>query len=342
MLKRQLPSFQSKGQFYTYNIMLGSACNWHCPYCIQSARQYKQADPNVFCDALLEHLEKTQRLDKINTFCLWGGEPLIYYDTVKILLERLSTVKVRDYIRISSNGSLLTESNYDLFNKYDTKFEVSYHDGQLPIDKWKIALKIKRITVSSLISHKVTDWAFYHDKWQELCQCTGRYVKWYIFPMIYAGSASSEYALTVSDIDCYVDSLYRHLDELDNVFYRTAFEGLIYDSSAKGLDKYENYCFNDQSIAIDLYGNRYACHHDYLDELHVGNIFKSIPIKYQVPTHEVCKRCEAYKICVGGCFRCKDRLSQCYYYRKIHKLLTDMKQYKACFNYEIQNLLQNV
>lgn len=327
MLKKPLlSSADCKGKYYTYNIMLGSACNWSCPYCIQSVREFKQADPNEFCDKFLHYLEKSKRVDKINTFCFWGGEPLLYYKNLFILLERLSVLNIRDPMRISSNGSLLTEDNYHVFNKYFTKFEISYHEGQLTWDKWKLALKIERLVVSSLISHKVLDWSFYYDKWQEICDKFGRYVKWYIFPMIYAGAASKEYALTKDDIDRYIDSLYRHLDDLDNIFYRTALQGLIFDSSAKGLNKYKNYCYNEQSIAIDLFGNRYSCHHDYSDQVKVGNIFNAIPITWEPPIDKSCIACEAYPICVGGCFRCNNRFLWCYYQKKIYQFLQYVKK----------------
>lgn len=335
MQKRQFwwSTRANKGNNYTYNIMLGSACNWNCPYCIQGARPFKQVDPNAFCDKLLEHLEKTGRIDRINTFSLWGGEPLLYYDTIKVILNRLKDVHIRDYIRITSNGSLLTEDNYKLFNEHPVKFEVSYHEGQLTEDKWKIALKINHFIVSSLITHKVLDWKFYFDRWHYLCNKFGRIFRWYIFPIIYAGNASSEYALTKEDIDFYVASLYEHLKELDNVFYRTAFEGLIYDSSAKGLDKYTNYCYNEKSIAIDLYGNRYSCHHDYENSMKVGNIFDTIPITWQPPVRKECVQCKAYPICVGGCFRCKNTSLQCYYYGKIWDLLQVIKnEYSSYFS----------
>lgn len=328
MLKKQSTSSAvSKGKYYTYNIMLGSQCNWNCPYCIQTDRQFKQVDPNIFCDNLLTHLEKTNRIEKINTFSLWGGEPLLYYKSIATILDRLKDIPIRDFIRITSNGSLLNQDNYSIFNQYPTRFEISYHQGQLTPDKWKIALKINKLVISSLINHKVLDWSFYFNRWQQLCDTYGRCVKWYIFPMINAGNVSSDYALTIDDIDLYVASLYKHLNDFDNVFYKTAFEGLIFDASAKGLAKYGNYCYNPMSIAIDMHGNRYSCHHDYSTSTCVGNIFNSIPITWKPqPSTTHCTKCKAYPICVGGCFRCKNINAQCYYYQKIYDLLQVIKR----------------
>lgn len=325
-----------RSDFYTYNIMLGSACNWRCPYCIQSEYPIKQVDANVFCDKLFEHLESNDRLSKVYSFNLWGGEPLLYYKSLKVLLRRLSTIPTQLPIRITSNGSLLTEENYKLFNKYNSQFEVSYHEGQLSDDKWKIALKIERLVVSSLITHKVLDLEFYHKKWQELYDKFGRYVTWCVFPIIYAGNTTIEYALNKEDIDKYMESLYTHLNELDNAFYSLVYSALMYGMSSRGMHKYGwNKCVNDRLIDIDMQGNRYFCHHEYANTSILGNIFENnmIPIHTEQKAH--CKECEAYKICTGGCLRSKDKETECYFYRSLWKFFHYVKtNYSSHFSPE--------
>lgn len=324
-----------RSPFYTYNIMLGSACNWKCPYCIQSEEPIKQVDPNTFCDKFLEHLESTDRLSKIYVFNLWGGEPLLYYKSLEVLLKRLSEIPTQLPIRIVSNGSLLTEENYKLFNRYNSKFEISYHEGQLSDDKWRIALKIERIVVSSLITHKVTDLEFYHRKWQELYDKFGRYVSWCVFPIIYAGHTSNEYALNKEDIDKYMRSLYQHLDDLDNVFYSLVYNALIYGMSSRGMHIYGNKCVNDRTIDIDMEGNRYFCHHNYVKSSINGNIFTNNVIPINMENNEVCKKCEAYKICTGGCLRSKNKSLECYFYKSLWKFFQYVKSnYSSYFSQE--------
>lgn len=324
-----------RSSFYTYNIMLGSACNWRCLYCIQSENPMKQVDPNVFCDKFLEHLESTNRLSKIYTINLWGGEPLLYYKSLEVLLKRFSEISMQLPIRITSNGSLLTEENYRLFNWYDCQFEVSYHEGQLPDEKWKIALKIEKLVVSSLITHKVTDIGFYHEKWQDLYDKFGRYVTWCVFPLIYAGHTTNEYALNKEDIDKYMNSLYTHLKDIDDAFYGLVYNALMYGLSSRGMDAYGNKCVNDRTIDIDLEGNKYFCHHDYVKSTMLGNIFENNVIPIHVEKKETCKECEAYKICTGGCLRSKDKFSECYFYRSLWKFFQYVKSnYSSYFSPE--------
>lgn len=326
MQKREHPL--NRDGYFNYNIMLGSACNWKCPYCIQTEQPIKQADPNHFCDLLIDHLKRTNRYDKVYSFSFWGGEPLLYFDSLKVIIERLSAIPLRHPMRVSSNGSLLTEENYKLFNKYKVRFEVSYHEGRLTDDKWKIALKIENFCVSSLITHKVLDWEFYRQQWEHLYRKFGRCVKWGVFPVISAGRNSSEYSLSKEDIDTHFGFLYKHLNELNNTFYNYAYNALLYSMYSKGLYKYGNKCFNERCIDIDLYGNQYFCHHDYSPHTKVGNIFTRIPImsREYPKISEECKNCSAFKFCTGGCLRCEDRNNECYYYKKLYQLFEYMKK----------------
>lgn len=329
MLKKKHPL--DRDGYFNYNIMLGSACNWKCPYCIQSEEPFKRADPNLFCDLFLDHLQKTGRIDRVYSFNFWGGEPLVYYDALVTLIKRLSQVAIKRPMRVTSNGSLLTMDNYKVFNEYDVHFEVSYHEGQLSEDKWSIALRIKNFSVSSLTTHKVVDWEFYKRRWVQLHDRFGRFVKWGIFPVIFAGKTSDEYALTRNDIDRHFEYLYKYLDYLNDAFYSYAYNALLYGMSSKGLHVLGNKCINPNTISIDLYGNQYFCHHDYSQSTKVGNIFSgTIPI---VPMSNVqgipnqCKQCTAFRFCTGGCIRCKDTSNECYYYRKLWQLYEHMKEH---------------
>lgn len=327
MRKRNLT--YNRSDRFIYNIMLGSACNWKCPYCIQSDYKFKQADPHVFCDKLLEHLEKTGRIDKVFAFQFWGGEPLLYYDSLKVLIDRLSIVETSAPMRISSNGSLLTKENYRVFDRDDVRFEISYHQGELSDEQWKIALRIKNLVVTSLTTHKVLDWEIYHQKWQEIADKFGRYIPWAIFPVIHAGNANSDFALTKEDVDAYFEMLHYHLKDIDNVFYRIAYNALVYGMSAKGVESIGRKCCNSHVIDIDMLGNEYMCHHDYSPSTKIGNIFETtphIPIRVEKPqVPESCKKCFAYKICTGGCLRSKDKETECYFYRKLYTFFQVLK-----------------
>ena len=326
MQKRKHPL--DRDEYFHYNIMLGSACNWRCPYCIQSEEPIKQSDPYKFCNQFVRYLTRTKQIDKVYSFSFWGGEPLLYHNTLEILIKELSKIPMKRPIRVTSNGSLLTKNNYTVFNKYGINFEISYHEGQLTDDKWEIALRIENLSVSSLITHKILDWDFYKSEWYKIYQKFGRFVKWGIFPVITAGKNVNDYALTKEDIDEHFSLLYKHLSDLNDAFYSHAYNTLLYGMSSKGLYKYGNKCFNSHTIDIDLYGNRYSCHHDYSSLTKIGNIFTDIPIySIKYPTiSDSCKSCKAFRFCTAGCHRCKDKSNECYYYNKLADLYDYIKQ----------------
>lgn len=327
-----------RSNLYTYNIMLGSACNWNCPYCIQQDRSIKQADPFLFYDSLIEHLCTTKRLDKIYTFQLWGGEPLLYWNILKVLIERLSILPIHSPIRITSNGSLLDKDKVRFLNKYsDTvHFEISYHEGKLSKTYWNMAMRIHSLTISSLFTHKVTDFRHYKREWEKLGKTFGRFIPWCIFPIIYSGKTSKEYALTKEDIENIFDNILSGLKEdPHDAFLNFVTSVLIYGMSSKGLYIHGNKCHNPYVVSLDMVGNQYICHHDYDLNGQIGNIFKktkSIPILSVLKENNICLECNAYKLCTGGCFRNKDHSLECFFYKKLYAFIQTL-------NAEFPNIL---
>ena len=70
-------------------ITLGRDCNFNCKYCLQDNGHFHQRK-SIEKPKLSEKL--LQFLDSYNYDCtkvmLWGGEPLLYIDSIKELLER--------------------------------------------------------------------------------------------------------------------------------------------------------------------------------------------------------------------------------------------------------------
>lgn len=338
---------------YTFSIILGSSCNWSCPYCIQSPYNTfsKEIDVNAFCDNFIKYLKKTGYINSIHRIILWGGEPFLYYSTMKTLIERLAPIKSEAPLRVVTNGSLITKDNYQLFNKYKVHVNLSYHDGQLTDDRWEQALKIDNLVVTSMIHHKRLNWIEFYNKWNYIYSTFGRGVKWYVFPIIGTETVPKEYLLTKKDVDTYFDTLYSYLKYRTNdAFFNTALHGLIFEFSNRGLEyKEKNSCFNSKTIAIDLKGNRYLCHHDCAPDTIVGNIFntsKIIPIfpDYIDSTqNHSCTSCRAYKYCLGGCFRLQDKSISCYYNIKMVDFLNTLKkEYSEYFQDNYLDLIHEV
>jgi uncharacterized protein len=114
-------------------IQLGLTCNYSCEYCSQ--RFVPRAD-----ETSRKHVESfIHKLENINfnenaglKIELWGGEPFVYWKTIKPLIkalkEKFETWKKKPRYSIISNGSLLTEEICDWIVENIDGFAIS-HDG---------------------------------------------------------------------------------------------------------------------------------------------------------------------------------------------------------------------
>lgn len=108
-------------------ITLGRDCNFNCRYCLQDNghfHQRKKVEIPELSEKLLRFLDSYKYGH--TKVMLWGGEPLIYFASIKKLVERYGNKF--DWGTIT-NGSLLNEEIIDFFDKYNISLTVS-HDGE--------------------------------------------------------------------------------------------------------------------------------------------------------------------------------------------------------------------
>jgi uncharacterized protein len=114
-------------------IQMGLSCNYSCDYCSQKFVDRAPETSKKDIDAFLEKLdvlefEETKGL-KIE---FWGGEPLVYWKTLKPLaeaiLDRFSGWKQKPVFSIFTNGSILTDEMIDWLMKLNFVVSIS-HDG---------------------------------------------------------------------------------------------------------------------------------------------------------------------------------------------------------------------
>lgn len=333
-----------------FNIVLGTACNWHCPYCIQNKGEHfnHKYDAEAFCDKLLAFIEE-KKITEIRRFSYWGGEPLLYQKQLEILLRRLRHLRTNKPHRTITNGSLMNDSFVQMANQYRMLINISYHEGQLQEAQWEKCLYIRNLNVTSLIHHHRLSWDEFYRKWIWIQDTFGRCVNWFVYPMLSVDGVGGDYALTKEDVDIYVRNLYSYLDKLDCTFYRKAISVLFYAFKMGDISKdYTNFCYNKENYAIDLAGNRYLCHHNCSESAHVGNIFtKTIPILSAETEHvlsrstsEYCRNCPAFRYCRGGCYRYVGQRVYCYYRRRILEFLKYTKEH--CQDAISENYLENI
>lgn len=131
-------------------LKFGNGCNLDCKYCSQgeSDRHFQNA-PTKGCtlnQEVIEYLDNYVKNindpQKPTYIVLWGGEPLLYFDSIKFVVERYG--KAFNY-GTATNGTYLTQEIVDFFNKHGIRLALS-HDGEITKETRGIdVLKNKRI-----------------------------------------------------------------------------------------------------------------------------------------------------------------------------------------------------
>lgn len=158
----------------------------------------------------------------------------------------------------------------------------------------------------------------------------GRCINWFVYPIHATPGVPQEWILTKEDIDKYLSYIKDILPYVEqDPFYKRMIQILFYSFSYHEYNpQYLSYCYNDSILSLDLFGNKYFCHHDCNSSNIVGQIFDDkstnkdvIFLKQLKSNTNECKMCEAYKYCVGGCFRDTTFDTTCYYTKQMYKLL---------------------
>lgn len=112
-----------------FYIVLGLKCNFHCAYCRQTdvpKDLLEEASPKKVMR--LVELMVNSGLTIEQNILLWGGEPLVYWKTIKLLVPELRKHYKSQKISIQTNGALLDDEKMEFFHKYDVSVGISY-DG---------------------------------------------------------------------------------------------------------------------------------------------------------------------------------------------------------------------
>jgi uncharacterized protein len=114
-------------------IQLGLSCNYSCDYCSQKFVERMPETSKKDIDAFMEKFNKLKFNEKDGLRVeFWGGEPLVYWKTLKPLAEtireKFSSWKRKPQFSIITNGSILTDEIVDWLMMLDFSVSIS-HDG---------------------------------------------------------------------------------------------------------------------------------------------------------------------------------------------------------------------
>ena len=116
-----------KGIIRTLKVSLGLSCNYECNYCSQRFVPHAESSNPGEIEPFLAQLTNAlthppQRIE------FWGGEPMVYWKTLKPLAERMRDLYPRAGFTIITNGSLLDKEKNSWLD--DLGFDVGIsHDG---------------------------------------------------------------------------------------------------------------------------------------------------------------------------------------------------------------------
>jgi uncharacterized protein len=327
-------------------IQMGLSCNYSCEYCSQKFVERADETSKKDIDAFLEKLENLNFDEQKGLRVeFWGGEPFVYWKTMKPLAEAIKEKfahwKREPLLTVITNGSILNKEICAWL--YYMGFSVSIsHDGpgqavrgpdpfndpkqkKIILDFYKIMKKQGRISFNSMLNSKNKSRKEIHNWFIEL---TGD-------PQVPLGEGTIVDAYDEDGISSSLDSLQEHFD-----FRKLAFNDIHENNGYIGfttilskIDEFTksvlshsdaNYlgqkCGMDQPgvLAVDLRGNVMTCQNvspleiSKNGEPHLGGTIEDIDaVQIKSATHWMnragCASCPVLHICKGSCMFLDDK-----------------------------------
>lgn len=322
-------------QFTSVYLMLGQKCNFSCKYCMQHDQFTAPCPSNVNYKLLdyinnievREHFSKKNDIRKKAMVQLWGGEPLLYWETIKDTVQYLDHDKFE--FTIITNGALLTQDKIDFINEHNVCLVLSndgecsdYTRGRNMLEDEKFLNLYKQVkngnrAISLVVSpynSKLLENVDYFRKMigeEHLTFLNFDFVK-------DLGSLSDELKdFDLVAFDNYLAKMFASLDlKIKNQEVLDTYTYSFLDNSLRKTNYFYSDSFKlgktkcgtvESMLNIDMDGNVYVCHNA---GMVLGNIFtddyadllKQFNDKYNIyTTSKECLECIAYPACLGGC-----------------------------------------
>jgi uncharacterized protein len=343
----QVKLHKGKRNLRTVKIQLGLSCNFECDYCNQRfvphADSTNPDDVKPFVDNMPTWYEGgSDGLGGETKFEFWGGEPLVYWKTLKPLAETLRQKYPNGQFGIITNGSLLDKDKNQWLDNLGFSVSVS-HDGpgqfvrgpdplEDPeskagiIDCYKLLGPKQRFSFNSMINSKNTsrvDIEVFFTKFV-VNEIGPEYLKYLGIGEGTFVDAYDEGGMANSLLDEEADVKFRN-NSLNDLRSGNALRfGTIHQKVEGFIQSIENQlpkemltqkCGMDkeENIAVDLNGNVLTCQNVSPVSVnpsgishHLGHVSNLEAVEIKTGTHwsdrEECPNCPVLHICKGACF----------------------------------------
>ncbi len=331
----QTPAGKSR-RLRVLKIQLGLKCNYACSYCSQAHQphdsQGDHRDLAAFLDGLPRWLQHApERIE------FWGGEPFVYWKTLKPLAEALRARYPQARFGLVTNGALLDAEKVDWLHRLGFGIGLS-HDGlamkyrgpdplEDPAKRAAIRLAFDRLAPEGRISFNTV----LHRANMSL-QAVRRHIAEKLEIPVDAVPLATEEILLPYDAGGLRLSLRDEAEArryMENVFWETVRGPAMAVSTIRGkitglfrqiaegrpADSLGQKCGMDNParLAVDLKGHALTCQNTSSDTRHrIGHVEAFEAIRLDTAHHwsgrAECVRCPLLPLCQGACLFLEDEL----------------------------------
>lgn len=328
-----LEPLSKKKEVRKIRIFVGSNCNYKCSFCVQkdfkfSSKVMTKKDIDEFFkrfDAGIEYNEKS-RIE------IWGGEPLVYWKTLKVLIPELRRRYQKAEIQTISNGTLMRDEILDFFIEHRIALSFS-HDAQAyflrgadPLDDPKLLSMQRKVAER----YKEADLSFGLNVVISQYNCDLQAMEKFFdekLPGVQYGFEGVVIAHSPSAIE-FCNQLPQH----QNIFFDSIKQAIFNDLNSKAFlalwnrvrDILGRLIFEvdnrtiaarcdsvrSDSITLDIKGNVLSCHNVMQNNWIIGSVDNVEGIKHNSFKHwsrrENCSSCPFLIGCHGNCPRDND------------------------------------
>jgi radical SAM protein with 4Fe4S-binding SPASM domain len=319
------------------NIFLGYACNFSCKYCLQEMEAPDAVRRRHPVEPFIERVVPFVQDHGVKRISYWGGEPLLYWDTIKDIHAAFERAGIAfDFVRMSTNGSLLTTDHVGPLNDWNVHVVISDH-GRFGQPDWNMVRRLRRSSISFLFSGAAPEiWPFFA-RLADLERTYDRPFWPYAHWVRATRGCDPQYWFTPATLERHISHLWElaYLRRRGHRHASSLFEGHL-DEWRRGLTRaagpVEPLCHGRDHLSVDLMGNRYACHHSVMGRYRTGHLFdgtgprddgerRAVDHAWQFARSTECRACPVRSWCRGNCHLSQTHEIDCRLSREKHQVL---------------------